>query len=35
MFEVKPLLGNTFYFEAFTNVGIYRLNEKQAVLIDS
>lgn len=35
MFEVKPLLGDTFYFEAFTNVGIYRLNEKQAVLIDS
>ncbi len=35
MFEVKPLLGNTFYYEAFTNVGIYRLNEKSAVLIDS
>lgn len=35
MFEVKSLLGNTFYFEAFTNVGIYRLDEKKAVLIDS
>ncbi len=35
MFEVKPLLGNTFYFEAFTNVGIYRLDENRAVLIDS
>lgn len=35
MFEVKQLTENTFYYEAFTNAGIYRLNEKQAVLIDS
>ena len=35
MFEVKQLAENTFYYEAYTNVGIYRLNEKQAVLIDS
>lgn len=35
MFEVKQLAENTFYYEAFTNVGIYRLNEKEAVLIDS
>lgn len=35
MFEVRHLKGNTLYFEAFTNVGIYRLGDKKAVLIDS
>lgn len=35
MFEVKQLAENTFYYEAFTNVGIYRTGEKEAVLIDS
>ncbi len=35
MFEVKHLTGNTFYYDAFTNVGIYSLNEAEAVLIDS
>lgn len=35
MFEVKHLIGNTFYYNAFTNVGIYKLNETEAVLIDS
>ena len=35
MFEVIQLTDNTFYYEAFTNVGIYRLNEKEVVLIDS
>lgn len=35
MFEVKHIKGNTCYFEAFTNVGIYRLDEKRVVLIDS
>lgn len=35
MFEVKHLKGNTYYYDAFTNVGIYKLNDKQAVLIDS
>lgn len=34
MFEVKHLKGNTYYFEAFTNVGIYRLSENRVVLID-
>lgn len=35
MFEVKHLIGNTFYYDAFTNVGIYRLGGNEAVLIDS
>lgn len=35
MFEVKHLIGSTCYFEAFTNVGIYRLDESKVVLIDA
>lgn len=35
MFEVRHLKGSTYYFEAFTNVGIYRLDSKRVVLIDS
>lgn len=35
MFEVKELAENTFYYEAFTNVGVYRLNENEALLIDA
>lgn len=35
MFQVKHLIGNTYYYEAFTNVGIYRADEKNAFLIDS
>ncbi len=35
MFEVKHLKGNTYYYEAFTNVGIYRLDGNRVVLIDS
>lgn len=35
MFEVKKLIGNTFYYEAFTNVGIYRQSEHEAILIDA
>ncbi len=34
MFEVKHISGNTYYFEAFTNVGIYRLGNNKVVLID-
>ncbi len=34
MFEVKHIKGNTYYFEAFTNVGIYRLKDNKVVLID-
>jgi len=34
MFEIKQIKGNTYYYEAFTNVGIYKLNETEAILID-
>ena len=34
MFEVKHIKGNTYYFEAFSNVGIYKLDESRVVLID-
>ncbi len=35
MFEVEQLVGNTEYFEAYTNVGVYLQDEKHAILIDS
>ncbi len=35
MFEVKHLIGNTYFYEAFTNVGIYRIDDNSSVLIDS
>ena len=35
MFEIKGIKNNTWYFEAFSNVGIYTPDGKNAVLIDS
>lgn len=35
MFEIKHIKGNTYYYEAFTNVGIYKISDTEAVLIDS
>lgn len=35
MFEVKHLYGKTYYFEAYTNVGIYRQESNKVTLIDS
>ena len=35
MFEIKKLKGNTFYFEAFSNVGIYAPDGKNALLTDA
>lgn len=35
MFEIKKLKGNTYYFEAFSNIGIFARDGVNAVLIDS
>lgn len=35
MFEIKHIKGNTYYYEAFTNVGIYKLSDSEVILIDS
>ena len=35
MFEIKGLKNNTWYFEAFSNVGIYAPDGRNAVLIDA
>ncbi|MBQ8502893.1 MAG: MBL fold metallo-hydrolase [Clostridia bacterium] len=35
MFELKHIKGNTYYYEAFSNVGVYKLNDNEAVLIDA
>lgn len=35
MFEIKHIKGNTYYYEAFTNVGIYKVSDTEAILIDS
>lgn len=35
MFEIKKLKGNTYYFEAFSNVGIYAHDGVNAVLVDA
>lgn len=35
MFEVKNIKGNTFYFDAFSNMGIYACENGEAILIDS
>ncbi len=34
-FEIQQLAGNTYYVAASTNIGIYRLNERDVCLIDS
>lgn len=35
MFEIKQLTENTFFYEAYSNVGIHRINDKEVVLIDA
>lgn len=35
MFEIKHIKGNTYYYEAYTNVGICKISDTEAVLIDS
>lgn len=35
MFDIVDTIGNTFYYSAFSNVGVYKLNKSQVLLIDS
>ena len=35
MFDIVDTIGNTYYYSAFSNVGVYKLNKSEVLLIDS
>ena len=35
MFDIVETIGNTFYYSAFSNVGVYKLNKSEVLLVDA
>lgn len=35
MFDIVDTIGNTFYYSAFSNVGVYKLNKSEVLLVDA
>lgn len=35
MFDIVDTIGNTYYYSAFSNVGVYKLNKSEVLLIDA
>lgn len=35
MFDIVETIGSTFYYSAFSNVGVYKLNKSEVILIDA
>ena len=35
MFDIVETIGNTYYYSAFSNVGVYKLSKSEVLLIDA